>query len=632
MKFGKIKNMKKLVLSLTLFASLSGFSQTITKDNSIVGGNNIVNDILIQSDGKIVVAGAFTNMNGSAALRIARYNADGTPSTFASGAGNNTTSGTNDYITCMKELSNGDILVGGNFTRFDTQVQSRIAKIDADGFPVTSFFPGIGQGFNDVVNSIDVQSDGKIIVGGSFTDYAGNTVNRIARLTANGAYDNTFSIGTGFNNKVYKIKVIADNKILVAGDFTTYNGTSVEGLVILNADGTLNSDFNLAGATIVSGGNVKVRNFEIQSDGKILIVPFVAGGTVRRVNTDGTVDPSFAGFSFDLSISSICLQPDGKVIVGGQFTLFQNTYPINGLLRLNSNGTFDNTFTVGTGLNGRTYAIKLQSNNKILIGGEFVLFDEAPMSYFGRLNNCTTNTTVSLINGGGLNGQNSLEAVQTNATYQWFNCEDSTSTLASTRGFAPTTSGQYAVRITTDECQVTTDCKNFYFCPLSNAVALTGNTITVNTIPQEPYFYWISGCETGGVLGESDIANAVAEGATNSSFTPTVSGNYAVFILSNWEECGVFSECIYVGLADLEENQQIAFSIYPNPASENVTISNIEVGSLVSIIDISGKVISKTNANSTSLTISTSDFNAGVYFVRVMTENGTVGVERLVME
>jgi uncharacterized delta-60 repeat protein len=471
-----------------------------------------------------------------------------------------------------------------------------------------------------VVNSIDVQSDGKIIVGGLFTDYAGNTVNRIARLTANGAYDNTFSIGTGFDAKVNKIKVLANDKILIAGDFTTYNGTSVEGLVILNADGTLNTDFNLAGATIVIGGNVKVRNFEIQSDGKILIVPFIGGGRVYRINLDGTVDFSFTPFDFNTAITAICIQPDGKVIVGGQFTLFQNTIPVNKILRLNTNGSLDNTFTVGTGLNSRAFAIKVQSDNKILVGGEFTEFDGESMNYFGRLNNCSVNTTVSLIYNGGLNGQNSLEAVQTNATYQWFNCEDSTSTLASTRGFAPTTSGQYAVRITTEECQVTTDCKNFYYCPLSNAVTLSGNTISVTTIPeQQPVFEWYAECDTD---------NPIA-GATTSSFTPTVSGNYSVSIGSNWEECNVISECIYVGLVGLEENQQISFSIFPNPASENVTISNIEAGSTVVLVDVTGKTVSQVIANSTAVNVETSNFTSGVYFVSVSGLNGT---QKLIIE
>ena len=581
-------------------------------------------DILVQSDGKIVVAGGFTYMNGSSALYIDRYNADGTPSTFASGAGNNTTSGTNDYITCLKELSNGDILVGGNFTRFDTQVQSRIAKIDADGFPVTSFVPGYGLGFNDLVNSIDVQSDGKIIVGGLFTDYAGNTVNRIARLTANGSYDNTFSIGTGFDAKVNKIKVLANDKILVAGDFTSYNGTAVEGLVILNADGTLNTDFNLDGASIVSGGNVKVRNFEIQSDGKILIVPAVGGGRVTRINTDGTVDFSFASLNFSSTISSICIQPDGKVLVGGQFTMIQST-TMNHLLRLNTNGTLDNTFTIGTGLTGKVVAIKLQADNKILIGGDFTEFDGEAMTYFGRLNNCTTNTTVSLIYNGGLNGQNSLSAVQTNASYQWVDCDNGNTDISgqTSMTYAPTVSGSYAVKITTEECQVTSDCKSFYFCPLSNAVTLSGNTISVTTIPaQQPVFEWYADC---------DIDNPIA-GATLSSFTPTASGNYSVSIGSNWEECNVISECIYVGLAGLDENQETSFSIYPNPANENVTISNIEAGSTVTLVDVSGKSVSQQFSNSTSVKLQTSALTSGVYFVRVMNNNGISGTQKLVIE
>lgn len=623
----KIKSMKKLLLSLSVFTSFCGFSQTITKDNSIVGGNSSVFDILVQSDGKIVVAGGFTNMNGSSALRIDRYNADGTPSTFASGAGNNSTTGTNDYITCLKELSNGDILVGGNFTRFDTQVQSRIAKIDADGFPVTSFVPGIGQGFNDLVNSIDVQSDGKIIVGGLFTDYAGNTVNRIARLTANGAYDNTFSIGTGFDAKVNKIKVLANDKILVAGDFTSYNGAAVEGLVILNADGTLNTDFNLDGASIVSGGNLKVRNFEIQSDGKILIVPSIGGGRVYRINLNGTVDFSFTPFDFNTAISAICIQPDGKVIVSGQFTLFQNTIPVNRILRLNTNGSLDNTFTVGTGLNSRAFAIKVQSDNKILVGGEFTDFDGETMNYFGRLNNCTINNAVT-------STQTTLSSVQTNASYQWVDCDNGNTDIVgqTSMTYTPAVSGSYAVRITTEECQVTSNCKYIYLCPVSNAVTLTNNTITVNTIPQDPYFYWLSGCETDSIFSEADLANAISQGSTLSSFTPTASGSYAVFILSNWEECGVISDCIYVGLASLEENQQTSFSIYPNPANENVTISNIEVGSTVSLVDVSGKLVSQQFSNSTSVNLQTSALTSGVYFVRVMNNNGISGTQKLVIE
>jgi hypothetical protein len=81
----------------------------------------------------------------------------------------------------------------------------------------------------------------------------------------------------------------------------------------------------------------------------------------------------------------------------------------------------------------------------------------------------------------------------------------------------------------------------------------------------------------------------------------------------------------------INENNITTFKLMPNPANEFVTISNIEAGSTVSLVDLSGKVISQTIANSTSLTIPTSNFNAGVYFVRVMTENGAKAQMKLVV-
>ena len=230
-----------------------------------------------------------------------------------------------------------------------------------------------------------------------------------------------------------------------------------------------------------------------------------------------------------------------------------------------------------------------------------------------------------------------LTATQTGATYQWFECQNSTTlsnaiTGANSQSYTPTISGYYACEINLGGCVVTSTCEYIGVCPLSNAITLTGNTITVNTIPQEPYFYWISGCDLGGVLGEADLANAVAEGATLSSFTPTVSGNYAVFILSNWEECGVFSECIAVSIADINENELSVFDISPNPASENVTISNIEAGSTISLVDVTGKIVATQKTNSTSLNLQTVDFNTGVYFVRVLNANGKIAVQKLIIE
>jgi hypothetical protein len=230
-----------------------------------------------------------------------------------------------------------------------------------------------------------------------------------------------------------------------------------------------------------------------------------------------------------------------------------------------------------------------------------------------------------------------LTATQTGATYQWLECLNSTTpssaiTGAISQSYTPTISGYYACEINLGGCVVTSTCEYIGVCPLSNAVTLTGNTITVNTIPQDPYFYWISGCEIDSLLGEADLANTIAEGATLSSFTPTVSGNYAVFILSNWEECAVFSECIAVSIAGINENEFSTFDIFPNPAKEQVTISNIEAGSTVTLVDVTGKTVSQQLSNSTSVNLQTSALTSGVYFVRVINNNGISGTQKLVIE
>ena len=75
----------------------------------------------------------------------------------------------------------------------------------------------IGTGFDNTVRVIDIQPDGKILVGGDFTKYNGTSRNRIVRLNSNGSIDTSFNIGTGFNDDVWTIDIQPDGKILVGG-------------------------------------------------------------------------------------------------------------------------------------------------------------------------------------------------------------------------------------------------------------------------------------------------------------------------------------------------------------------------------------------------------------------------------
>jgi uncharacterized delta-60 repeat protein len=129
-------------------------------------------------------------------------------------------------VRAVKSQPDGKILVGGNFRLFNgTITVERIARLNADGTLDNTF--NTGTGFMGVVYSADVQPDGKILVGGSFISFNGtSTVNRIARLNADGTLDNTFTTGTGFNSAVNSVDVQPDGKILVGGGFSSFNGTS----------------------------------------------------------------------------------------------------------------------------------------------------------------------------------------------------------------------------------------------------------------------------------------------------------------------------------------------------------------------------------------------------------------------
>ena len=151
--------------------------------------------------------------------------ATGTPdTTFTINLG----TGFNNGVYAVAMQGDGKIVVSGNFTTLNGVASNRVARLNADGTPDTTFTTNVGTGFNDFVFSVAVQADGKILAGGSFTTLNGASRNRIARLNADGTPDTTFAtnVGTGFDNSAKSVAVQGDGKIVVGGLFTTLNGTA----------------------------------------------------------------------------------------------------------------------------------------------------------------------------------------------------------------------------------------------------------------------------------------------------------------------------------------------------------------------------------------------------------------------
>ncbi len=343
------------------------------------GASGTIRALALQPDGKILIAGSFTSYNGVAVPNIARLNADGSlDGSFAPAPGPNST------ITCMALQPDGRILIAGPFTTYDGFSKIRIARVLADGTVDFSFSGNTGP--NVGINTIALQPDGKIIIGGTFTSFSGAQRNRIARLNASGTIDTGFDPGTGMNATVNCALRLSDGTIMVGGDFTTCNGVGRMRIARLTTSGALDTGF-VPG----TGANGTVITLTQRSDGKVFL-----GGSFDTyggldadhlvlLNANGTTDLSFnAGMTLSSNVTSIAFQSDGKLIVGGAFANW-TSMSRRGLLRLEANGGFDNAYNIGTGAKGGVRAIALQPDGKILIGGTFRGFNGGEANTLARL-------------------------------------------------------------------------------------------------------------------------------------------------------------------------------------------------------------------------------------------------------
>ncbi|MEZ5428559.1 MAG: FG-GAP-like repeat-containing protein [Pyrinomonadaceae bacterium] len=469
------------------FSSVNGFPQgriaRLDSNGSVdfnfnlngVGANGTINDLVLKSDGKILLAGAFGTFNNQGRRRIAQLNSDGSlettfvPSTILTGR----------IVNEIEQLSSGKLLVGTNFgssatevppslfrfnadgsddgslvteiTRSGTvydviqqpdgkviyagdyymsnrQLRKGLTRVNPDGTLDTSFVPYFSDSMLiNAFRSVALQSTGKILVGGTnglkfirlnqdgtedaslpaiisgniydiavqpddkiilsgiiFVQGGGTSVT-LVRLNADGTVDSSFNAATIPSGFVHKSLVQPDGKILIAGEFTQVGGSLRGHIARLNADGTLDNSFNPPG-----GANGNILTMDIQPDGKILVggeFTSLNGNNgaqkIGRYNPDGTLDTSFIQ-TVNASVLTVKAQSDGKVLIGGSMTMVGNAAR-NGIARLNSNGSVDTTFN--TKANRTVWAIDLQTDGRILVGGEFTKLNQTSSVAIGRLLN-----------------------------------------------------------------------------------------------------------------------------------------------------------------------------------------------------------------------------------------------------
>ena len=395
--------------AIGLLHSKPGSSQSAT-DGFDPDANNRVDVVALQPDGKVIVAGIFSNIGGTNEAGLARLNPDGSvdatfrpPQIFGGFA----------PVYAIAPQADGSIIIVGYFRTPPPFSRTNIARLLSSGSQDTNFVADT----DNTATSILIEPDGKILVGGFFQKVNGQPHRGLVRLESDGRMDTNFTVTA---NGVQAMLRQSDGRIVLSGQFTQVGDQPRRNLARLNGDGTVDLDFN-PGAVISYNANDGVHSLAIQPDGRILAAGYffnvngagprnllrffpngrfddsfptitesvgtvrvesdghilVAGGFlsflgeprshIARLRPEGSLSDSFApmisgnGVIFDLGV-----QPDGKIVLCGGFTNIAG-YARNRLARIHRDGTPDATFNVPA--NPHVYAIASQPDDKVIVGG-----------------------------------------------------------------------------------------------------------------------------------------------------------------------------------------------------------------------------------------------------------------------
>ncbi len=417
------------------------------------GPNGDVTGALRLDDDSLIVVGAFTAFNGTACNRIVKLTPTGAvDATFAVG------SGANAPILSIGTLESGGISLTGAFTAFNGQSRGGLAVIQSGGALLTTFSgftPAGSATVTTAVNDLAVQSDGKIVIGGEFNWFGGVWSPGLARLNANGGVDTGFSAGLGPDGVVHDVAVRSDGRIFAAGDVGGVATRPLGGVARFTATGAVDTTFSpivtrndnspapiyavlpLAGNKVMVGGHVrKVAGEErnalarlnadggldaaftsqiaitsgtslstyalTEEEGKYYVGGYVtyeglARGFFTRLTSTGSMDTTFAPTSpspnvvlVTSTVREIAVQPDGKPIFCGDFEeIIDGSFwsrPIRrGLARFTATGGLED-FNSGMGarLSTAVESLHLEPNGGVLFAGGFTKFDEINRARLAR--------------------------------------------------------------------------------------------------------------------------------------------------------------------------------------------------------------------------------------------------------
>lgn len=267
-------------------------------------------------------------------------------------------------------------------------VSMGMLAVQAQQLQFDPIFPG-GTGSSGTVFSVQVQPNDRVLVAGDFTTYNGQANRSVVRILPGGQRDSSFQTGTGADGRVNNLRLLPDGRVFLGGIFNNFNGASSKNLVRLLPSGSRDTAFNVG-----TGLNNEVLGMEGLPDGSVLLGGFFGqykGAPVTqplKILPNGARDTAFnvGGTGTSGIIEVIRRQADGKILVAGTITQFNGQAVGRGVIRLLPNGQRDTTFNTGTGLaSGSFRAMELQGDGKIILAGNFSSFNGRAVQRLIRL-------------------------------------------------------------------------------------------------------------------------------------------------------------------------------------------------------------------------------------------------------
>lgn len=659
--------MRLIVILFMLFGYGSLEAQNLVYDPTFPMGGGATNGIfrmLQLPDERVLLGGAFPAYGGVTGRGLVRILPNGQrDAAFNVGTG---------VTTRVQELvagNNGRVYVGGLFTTFNGTPVGDFVCLDSSGNIDPSF--AAGTGFNNEVTAIDAFPNGDIVVGGFFNQYKGQAVSRPVKIFANGQLDTAFNTGgSGAFGIIDAICIQPDQKILLAGTFTQYNGQAASRLIRLNPSGSRDSTFDL---NLTFSGSI--NEITLLPDGRIL-----AGGTfltvnglplsrIARILPNGQPDLTFTpGTGFNGTVRTVVFTAEGQIAVGGDFTNF-NGISTNRIAVLDTNGNL--AFGSGTCAtsNGTIYAVASRSDQSLIVGGVFSQMGSAAVQRIARLTranslnsaslpNITASSTTSCagqritlnLSAGNLNGASS---------WQWYSgsCGGTAVGQSSSIFVFPLVTTTYFVRgegscVAAGPCDSITiivqdtqapvpvvanlpnlhvacgmfinpaladdNCLGTIVGVANRSLTFTspgtynilwtytdtaGNssaqhqTVIVDTLDTRiSYTYpWLEAADTSYTAYQwvrCDLGFLAEPQANTWRFQALNSGDYAVVVKRFG--CSDTSRCLNVSFTSVQNKERDVVSVYPNPASNQLTIST-PFDMKVALLDVLGRTVFETS-------------------------------------